>query len=87
MTSAGAALGQGVSWLVNTLDPEAVIVGGGLGLSGGMFWESLVSATRQHIWSEAHRQLQILPAQTGRDAGVIGAAASAWLKEGGIDEK
>src|SRR5205814_7187718 len=33
--SAGAALGSTVALLVNVLDPEAVVVGGGLGLSDG----------------------------------------------------
>jgi len=32
--TAGAALGVSVGWLVNVLDPAAVIVGGGLGLAG-----------------------------------------------------
>jgi glucokinase len=76
--SAGAALGQTIAWLVNALDPEVVILGGGLGLSAGEYWESLVGATRRHIWSDVHRQLPIVGAQTGADAGVLGAAAAAW---------
>jgi glucokinase len=35
--SAGAALGVSVGWLVNVLDPQAIIVGGGLGLAGGRY--------------------------------------------------
>ena len=35
--SGGEALGAAVGWLVNVLDPEAVVVGGGLGLSGGLY--------------------------------------------------
>lgn len=78
--SASEALGRTVGLLVNTLDPDAVIVGGGLGLSGGIYWERLQAATRRQIWSDLHRQLPIIPAGLGRDAGVIGAAASAWLR-------
>jgi glucokinase len=80
--SAGQALGATLAWLVNVLDPEALIVGGGLGLSEGPYWDSLVAATRRHIWSPAHRDLPILRAATGTDAGVIGAAAAAWKKLG-----
>jgi glucokinase len=63
--------------LVSTLDPEAVIIGGGLGLSEGPYWEHFVAATRRHIWSDVHRDLPILRAATGEDAGWIGAAAKA----------
>jgi glucokinase len=76
--SAGEALAASVGLLVNVLDPEAVVVGGGLGLSEGPYWESFLGSTRYHIWSELHRNLPIVRAATGPDAGVIGAAARAW---------
>lgn len=78
--SGGEALGSTVGLLVNVLDPEAVVVGGGLGSSDGLYWESFVASTRRHIWSEAHRDLPIVHAATGSDAGLIGAAAAAWKK-------
>lgn len=79
LASAAEALGAGIGLLVNTLDPEAVIVGGGLGLSGGTYWERLVSSTRRHIWSPVHRELPVLPA-VHPQAAVIGAAALALDK-------
>jgi glucokinase len=78
--SGGEALGATVGLLANVLDPEAVVVGGGLGLSEGLFWESFVASTRRHIYLEAYRNLPILRAATGPDAGLIGAAAAAWKK-------
>jgi glucokinase len=74
--SAGVALGVSVAWLVNVLDPQAIIVGGGLGLAGGRYWDSFVAATREHIWAESSRDLPILMAALGPDAGLIGAAAA-----------
>jgi glucokinase len=76
--SAGQALESQVALLVNTLDPEAVVIGGGLGLSEGAYWDEFIAATRRHIWSEMHRDLPILRAATGPDAGWLGAAARAW---------
>lgn len=76
--AAGQALGVGIGFLVNTLDPEAVVVGGGLGLAGGLYWDEAERATRAHIWAETIRDLPILPAALGTDAGLVGAAACAW---------
>jgi glucokinase len=76
--SASEALASQVGLAVNMLDPEAVIVGGGLGLSEGPYWENFVPATRRHIWSSAGRDLPILRAATGADAGWMGAAVKAW---------
>lgn len=74
--AAGQALQASVALLVNVLDPEAVILGGGLGVSQGSYWDEFLEATRRHIWSEVHRDLPILRAETGLDAGLIGAAYS-----------
>ncbi|HWQ15578.1 MAG TPA: ROK family protein [Roseiflexaceae bacterium] len=74
--SAGFALGVSLGWLVNVLDPEALIIGGGLGTAGGLYWDTLVDAARAHIWAGVARGLPIIPAALGPDAGLIGAAAA-----------
>jgi glucokinase len=76
--AAGEALGASVGFLINILDPEAVIVGGGLGLCGGLYWTSFETSTREHIWADNVRDLPIVPGSLGTDAGFIGAAASVW---------
>jgi glucokinase len=81
VASAGRALGGAVGFLVNLLDPEAAVVGGGLGLAGGLYWASMLEALRGAIWSPASRALAVLPAQLGVDAGLTGAAAVAWQKQ------
>lgn len=78
--SAGEALGNSVAFLCNVLDPEAVVVGGGLGLAGGLYWDAFVAATRAHIYAEDTRALPILPAALGVDAGLIGAAVRSQAK-------
>jgi len=76
--SAGEALESQVALLINVLHPEAVVTGGGLGLSDGLYWDHFIASTRRHVWSELHRDLPILRAATGVDAGWSGAAAKAW---------
>ncbi|MEZ4866112.1 MAG: ROK family protein [Caldilineaceae bacterium] len=81
VTSAGAALGNSVAFLCNVLDPEAVIVGGGLGLASGRYWESFVQATREHIYAANTRTLPILQAALDVDAGIVGAAAASQSRD------
>lgn len=79
--SGGRALGASLGGLVNILDPEVLIVGGGLGSAGGLYWASLVESTREHIWADASRGLPILRASLGPDAGLIGAALAAGRRD------
>ena len=74
VTEAAEALGVVIGLAINMLDPEAVIIGGGLGLAGGLYRGHLAAATRAHIWADSRRDLPICSAALGADAGVIGAA-------------
>ncbi len=78
--TAAEALGASVGLLINLLDPEAVIVGGGLGLAGGLYWDRFITATRAHIYADTARDLPIRPASLGVEAGFIGAAATVWQR-------
>ena len=73
---AAAALGAGLAWLVNALDPGKVVIGGGLGLVD-RYRELAVAAMRPMIFADNTRDVPILPAELGADAGVIGAALAA----------
>jgi glucokinase len=81
VVSAARAVGAAVANLVNMLDPEAVIIGGGLGTVEGCYRDSLVSSMRCHIWCEYHRDLPVRSAQLGNDAGFIGAALAASRRD------
>ena len=69
--------GSFLAMAVNLLDPEAVVVGGGLGSAGGVWWERLVASARDHIWAPYVRGIPIVPAGLGPAAGVIGAGLCA----------
>jgi glucokinase len=79
VTSAGQALGAGIAQLVNTLDPEAVVIGGGLGLAGGLYRASIEESMRRHVWSDLHRDIPLLSAKLGEDSGWLGAGLGALL--------
>jgi glucokinase len=77
LNSAADQLGPLIAMVVNMLDPEAVVLGGGLGLAAGLYRDRLIESTRAHIWAEACRDLPIVPADLGTEAGLIGAALAA----------
>ena len=70
------ALGIELARLVNAFDPDAVVIGGGLGLVPG-FRDRVVARMRPEIYAESTRDLAVLPGLLGVDAGVIGAALAA----------
>jgi glucokinase len=80
--SAGEALGVSAAFLINVLDPEMVILGGGLGTAGGIYRDAFERSCREHIFAENSRTLPIVSATLGIDAGVIGAAAAALTQQG-----
>lgn len=73
LEEAGTTMGVTIGFLINTLDPEGVVIGGGLGLAEGLYRNALVSSTRTHVWAEASRELEIRSAALGVDAGIVGA--------------
>lgn len=79
VVSAGTEAGAAIGALVNVLDPERVIMGGGLGLNEGPYRNALITAMREHVWWAGHRSVPLLSAATGADAGIIGAAAAAFV--------
>jgi glucokinase len=73
------AIGSFVAFLVGLLDPCGVIIGGGLGLAGGWYWDRLVASVREHIWADYVRSIPIEQAGLGTHAGVIGAGYEAII--------
>jgi glucokinase len=73
---AAAALAGALAALVDALDPEALVIGGGLGLEPAYRarWEP---AMRARLYSRATAALPILDAELGADAGIVGAAVAA----------
>lgn len=67
------AVGMALTTAVDMLDPSAVIVGGGLGTSGGSWWER-VSAEYRSGTAKRPGAPPLLEAALGSDAGAIGAA-------------
>jgi glucokinase len=71
-----SAIAAELARLINALDPEAALIGGGLGLAPA-FRERLIEKTRPLIYAGRTRELSIRAAALGRDSGIVGAAIAA----------
>jgi glucokinase len=66
----------GLSGLANILDPEIIVIAGGLVTLGDLLFEPVRAAFLRHIEAPEHRpKVPIVPATLGERAGAIGAAA------------
>ena len=61
--------------ILHILNPEMVIIGGGVSKGGDLLLEPLRNLVRQLTLEAAYESCEIVGAQLGYDAGVIGAAA------------
>jgi len=66
-------LGQLLAGLVNAVDPESVVVGGGVATPAGRYWAAAERHFRRHLLP-AVAGVPLLPARLGNDAVVVGAA-------------
>jgi glucokinase len=80
----GNSLGLGVAGIVSLLNPQVVVLGGGLAGAGELILAPLRRAVRKWGQPLATRQVRIVPSRLGEDAGILGAARYALLK---LEEK
>ena len=67
------ALGTGIASAINLLDPEAIIIGGGLGLRfGERYMDALLEEMRKHVFFETMPEVKM--ASLGDLGGAIGAS-------------
>ncbi len=76
----GENLGRGVSNIISLLNPEVVVLGGGLASAGELVLEPLRRAARKWGQPLATRQVRILRSRLGEEAGILGAARYALLQ-------
>jgi glucokinase len=78
LAEVGRRLGEGIAGLVNVLDPQIVIVGGGAIVAGDLLLDPAREAFQQAVEGPEYRpRVPVVAAQLGNDAGAVGAAALA----------
>jgi len=82
MEETGRYLGVGIATLVNLLNPDLVIIGGGVILAGAPLLESARHVVKLRALAASGRRVRIVPAKLGVEAPAIGAATFVMLQEG-----
>ena len=64
----------GIGNLLNVLDTDVVVVGGGIALAGDILFDKINEKLRKYAMLSTLEGLKIVPAELGNDAGIYGAA-------------
>jgi glucokinase len=77
LTAIGGWLGIGVCNLVNMLNPDVVVIGGGVIAAGELLLEPVRAVVAERALSPAREHVRIVPARFGAESGMLGAAVLA----------
>jgi glucokinase len=77
LETVGRALGVGLSSLVNLLNPEVIVIGGGVIAAGEMLLEPARREMRERALLPGRDAVRVVAAAFGEEAGMIGAALMA----------
>jgi glucokinase len=76
----GRDLGAGLASLIYVLTPEAIVIGGGVSASAEFFFPAALAEIERRVLPSSRAGLQLLRAELGNQAGMVGAAKLAWQK-------
>jgi glucokinase len=75
-------LGLGIANVINLLDPEVVVIGGGVAAGAGdLLFEEVREVVARRCMPSLARRVPILPAALGPDVGLVGAACLAMERD------
>lgn len=78
----GKYLGIGIANIVNIINPEMVILGGGMAEAGDLLFEPVRKYVQEHAFTAAMEGVEVVPAALGVNAGAVGAVAYVLKKKG-----
>ena len=74
----GRSLGIGLSNIVNALNPDRIVIGGGVAQAWRFFAPAMITTVRAEAMAMPRGAVRIVRARLGPDAGIIGAAVGLW---------
>jgi glucokinase len=85
IASLGRRLGVGMTTLVNALNPEVLVVGGGLVAAGDLLLDPAREVVAERALVPARDQVRIVAARFGDESGMFGAASLAFEVAGKLE--
>ena len=79
ITEKARRLGHILSGYTTSINPEAVVIGGGVPMIGALWWDAFEAAFRDSL-PPLLRATPLLPAALGAEAVLLGAAMLAWTE-------
>lgn len=79
----GGLLGRGVANLVSLLDPEIVVIGGGMAGASDLYLEDLKRSMMERAQPIAVKQVKVAVSSLGDKVNLLGCARLAWEAAGG----
>jgi len=87
LTAMGRRLGVGLSNVVNILNPEVIVVGGGVLAAGELLLEPARRVVAERALAPSRDQVRIVPTRFGDASGLVGAALLAMDLADGVSER
>jgi glucokinase len=72
-TDVGNKLGVSLAGIVNLLNPDCIVIGGGVAKAGRLLFDTVKKTIRERAMSVQAKIVKVVPAKLGYDAGLIGA--------------
>ncbi len=76
----GKHLGVALAGVVNLLNPEVIVIGGGVANAGKVLFDALRKTVRERAMEIPAKAVKIVRAKLGQDAGIMGAVVLVKLK-------
>ncbi|MBI3111687.1 MAG: ROK family protein [Ignavibacteriales bacterium] len=74
LLEAGELLGTALAGVMNVMDLRVSIIGGGLSAAGDFVITAVQDSIVRHVLKPLRKEIRVLPAQLGNNAGILGAA-------------
>ncbi|MEK6566141.1 MAG: ROK family protein, partial [Bacteroidota bacterium] len=74
LAEAATLLGVAIAGVMNTMDLRVSIIGGGISAAGGFVLQAVEESVRSRVLTPLRRDIKVLQAQLGNNAGILGAA-------------
>jgi glucokinase len=78
----GRRLGCGLANVVNLLNPDRIVIGGGVANNWALFAPALRATLRTETMAVSARAVRVVRGRLGDQAGVLGAAVLVWNETG-----